>query len=340
MSSDVRVSALLTRSLCEFFQTIGLDSMSLCSRADVDLRSVEEQGWLSLADFDRLLLRAVAMSGDPSLGLHWAERSPMFQLDLPMSLIVAAPKLRDVMRALVQIQLLFANREQCAFTESGSRSVIALNVLAASDEGLRVLTELALGGLLRTFRYRGDDGLIRRINVGYAPPPNASEYKRIFGPRLRFDQRRTSIEFTSVGLDREHPLGNEERFQRIGEQAAELRQRVLAGMSIAEQLEGQMRAALPRVATMADAATALGMSERSLRRRLAEESIRYGALIDSVQRTRAQELLAIGDKSVKEVAHALGFANASSFIRAYRRWTGRAPGADRSSLLKRVRGSR
>lgn len=337
MNSEIRISTLLVRGLREAIQSVGLDSTELCARAGVDLRASDGHGWISIRQFDGLMRTAMDMSRDPSFGLHWVERSPMFQLDLPMSMIVAAPTFRDVVRALSQLQLLFADREQCTFTEMGGRSVLAFDLLSASPEGKRFMTELALGGIQRIFQYRGDERAVRRINVDYATPANAVEYLRLFGARVHFAQPQTSIEFTSDVLERAHPLANEARFQRIGEHAAELRQRVLAEMSVAEQLKGQVRAALPRVLTMTEAAANLGVSERSLRRRLAEEALRFGELVDNVQRERARELLQMGDRTIKEIAAALGFSRTSGFIRAYRRWTGNAPGADRSPRLARAR---
>lgn len=159
----------------------------------------------------------------------------------------------------------------------------------------------------------------------------------MFGALVHFDQTRTSFELAGVALERQHPLSNEERFRSICEYANGLRQRVLGQLSYASQLEGQIRAAMPHTLTMIEAAAALGTSERSLRRRLAREGLSYRELVDNVQRARALELLLTGHKSIKEIATAVGFANSSGFVRAYRRWTGRSPGSQRSASAQRER---
>lgn len=79
-------------------------------------------------------------------------------------------------------------------------------------------------------------------------------------------------------------------------------------------------------APMPDVAAALGLSERTLRRRLAGDGTTYQRLLDEVRQSLAEELLATGRLSVGEVAVRLGYAEASSFILAHRRWTGRTPG--------------
>lgn len=71
----------------------------------------------------------------------------------------------------------------------------------------------------------------------------------------------------------------------------------------------------------------LAMSPRTLRRRLTEAGTSYRGLVDEVRQTLAEEMLATGALSVEDVAVRLGYAEASSFIYAFKRWTGTTPAA-------------
>jgi AraC-like DNA-binding protein len=77
-----------------------------------------------------------------------------------------------------------------------------------------------------------------------------------------------------------------------------------------------------RVPDMAIAARALGVSVRSLRRRLSEAGQSYRAMIGDMQRERACMLLRNPDFTLQAVADAVGFADTAAFHRAFRRWTG------------------
>ncbi|WP_121256375.1 AraC family transcriptional regulator [Nocardioides ferulae] len=90
-------------------------------------------------------------------------------------------------------------------------------------------------------------------------------------------------------------------------------------------------------AQAAEVATALGLSERTLRRRLAAEGTSYQRLLDEVRESLAVELLGTGLLSVDDVAHRLGYAEASTFIVAFRRWTGQTPGSLRSATGEALR---
>ncbi|MFN3340993.1 MAG: helix-turn-helix transcriptional regulator, partial [Dietzia sp.] len=76
---------------------------------------------------------------------------------------------------------------------------------------------------------------------------------------------------------------------------------------------------------MEDVAAALGVSVRTLRRRLAEEGTGFQQLLDEVRQSLAEEMLSTGMLRVEDIALRLGYAEASSFIHAFKRWTGTLP---------------
>lgn len=71
----------------------------------------------------------------------------------------------------------------------------------------------------------------------------------------------------------------------------------------------------------------LGMSERTLQRRLAELGRSYSSVIEDFRREEAARLLCDPDLTLVRVANLLGYAEQTSFIRAFRRWTGTTPRA-------------
>tara|TARA_R110002074_G_scaffold10302_2_gene39447 strand:+ start:2887 stop:3942 length:1056 start_codon:yes stop_codon:yes gene_type:complete len=77
----------------------------------------------------------------------------------------------------------------------------------------------------------------------------------------------------------------------------------------------------------------LGMSSRTLSRRLAENGQTYRELLDSLREALATRYLTQSTLSQIEITFLLGFADQSSFASAYRRWTGQTPGAVRQKAL-------
>jgi AraC-like DNA-binding protein len=85
-----------------------------------------------------------------------------------------------------------------------------------------------------------------------------------------------------------------------------------------------------------EAANRLGMSKRSLQRRLSEESSSYQEMLNATRRELAQSYLSRSSASLGEIAYLLGFQDGNSFIRAFRGWTGQTPGEYRASTMQGV----
>ncbi|MFM2416817.1 MAG: hypothetical protein RL385_1540, partial [Pseudomonadota bacterium] len=78
---------------------------------------------------------------------------------------------------------------------------------------------------------------------------------------------------------------------------------------------------------------ALGLSARSLRRRLSEEGLTYSAVTEEALSIVAKRLLRVGRLSIQEAAFEMGFSDTTTFHRAFRRWTGTTPSAYRKAQI-------
>ncbi|MBL9056932.1 MAG: helix-turn-helix transcriptional regulator, partial [Rhodobacteraceae bacterium] len=74
----------------------------------------------------------------------------------------------------------------------------------------------------------------------------------------------------------------------------------------------------------------LGLSERTLQRRITEQGASYRGLLDEARQELGRHLLADGQNGIDEIAFLLGFQDTSSFYRAFRSWEGVTPSQWRS----------
>jgi len=86
--------------------------------------------------------------------------------------------------------------------------------------------------------------------------------------------------------------------------------------------------------TLADVSAEIGLTPQTLRRHLAREGQRFRALRDALRRDAAMALLARPQLALAEVARQLGFSEVSTFHRAFRGWTGQAPGRFRLACVE------
>ncbi|HMO75645.1 MAG TPA: AraC family transcriptional regulator ligand-binding domain-containing protein [Sphingopyxis sp.] len=84
--------------------------------------------------------------------------------------------------------------------------------------------------------------------------------------------------------------------------------------------------------TLGELAHATGLSPHKLRRLLREEGTALATIRENVRRDKAVRMLTGGNATVEAIAEALGYAEARSFTRAFRQWTGRSPSAWRAGV--------
>ena len=117
-------------------------------------------------------------------------------------------------------------------------------------------------------------------------------------------------------------------------------EQVLEGMSIRPQKaladirEAIFQQMLRGRPTSTGVASALGISDRTLSRRLANQGTDFRKLLDETRQALASEYLANEDLNLRDVAFLLGFSDPSSFSAASRRWTNKTPSELRGRLLK------
>lgn len=95
--------------------------------------------------------------------------------------------------------------------------------------------------------------------------------------------------------------------------------------SVEARVREQISRLLQSDPTIMAVAEALGMTVRTLQRRLAANNLAYRQILDELRRRKAERELMSRARSVAEIAQRLGYSDPSHFVRAFRRWTGCPP---------------
>jgi AraC-like DNA-binding protein len=173
----------------------------------------------------------------------------------------------------------------------------------------------------------------RPIDVSLPEPPYHARFAHLV-PEVRFSQPVNQIVLleSDLGL----PLLTPDRAAfRL---AIERCEHSIRSLGLSEGLERRALTVLERDGTLSfdRVATALGVSPRTLKRRLAESGATFSDLVEKTRRERALLLLRSPDLSLDDVAERLGYSTVSNFVRAFRRWTTMTPSAYRKANGKRL----
>lgn len=172
------------------------------------------------------------------------------------------------------------------------------------------------------------------VHIKHPPPRTTKFHERYFGCPVFFGSELDALLLSPGSLARPNKLGDKGITRFLDSHLeGELRQVVddarietLAKDVIARSLsEG-----IPR---MGDVARSLGLSVRSLHRRLADDGLSFRTLTETTRKELAEGLLRDERYSLSEIAFLTGFSEQSAFNRAFKRWIGRSPSAYRRVLL-------
>jgi AraC-like DNA-binding protein len=178
---------------------------------------------------------------------------------------------------------------------------------------------------------------ILAIELRCAEPDFTDDYRVMFSENLRFERPRTRMIFSADCLDLPIKRSAEELKRFLAQAPANILVKYRDPDSLASRIKHDLRqvpaAHWPETEALAQQ---LCMSASTLRRRLAEEGQTYQGLKDSVRKELAITWLAEPSISFVEIAARLGFADASSFYKAFRKWSGSNPGHYRTLILNEV----
>lgn len=166
------------------------------------------------------------------------------------------------------------------------------------------------------------------VHFRHSPLADPTELERHFGAPILFNAPRSQIVFPLETLALPVIVGKVALMPSV-QQLAEARLAEVDGYSsLTARLRASMLERVPQgITNRADLARSLGMSERTLCRRLQEDGTTYRDVLDTVRRDLALTWLSTPHHAIYEVAYLLGYGEPSTFHRSFRRWTGSSPHA-------------
>lgn len=284
------------------------------------------------SSFYRMCEAAIAQARDPAFGLHWSERLNGNAFNPVSHLVAHTGTLGQAFDALARYHRLFSDWQSFALDEADGLVVVRCLELPGESETIqRFMAEVVLNGIHKLLTSFSPKARPRVVCFSYAAPEYAEEYTRVFEGNERFEQSYTGIVFERAHLDLVSPHKDDDVYaalRTIAEQRMlRLMQRTPYALRVREHL---VTNGPTRRTSMSAVARGLGISVRSLRRRLESEGTSYNTVVNESLGILAKQLIRNNSGSVQEIAFEMGFADTSSFHRAFKRWTGMTPRAYRA----------
>lgn len=268
---------------------------------------------------------------DPALPVRVAEAVLAEDYHLIGFAFMTSPNFREMITRFIRYTRLHTNADSWSFEEANGQAIIRLE---RRHDALRVrplITECVFAKCIQVFRRVVNTPLVPIwVHFRHLASRDTRPIEDFFRVRPLFGAGEDAFAIDAHLLSTIPATANRALHAFIVSEAESRLAQERAEDSLTIQTS---RAIAPLLASGEPAMTAvarqLGMSERTLRRRLAAENVTFRGLVDAVRREKACDLLRAG-ASVTDVAFALGFAEVSAFSRAFKRWFDVSPRAVRA----------
>ena len=334
------VLTVSSRALVTACERLGIDTDALLRAGGVTRTVIDDpDARLEAAQVSALWTKAYELSRDPVLSLHAAENCPIGAYKVIDYMAASAATVGEAFRYSARYFPLINTAIRLPIDESGDPVTFDVVDDAAGPRGVtRPYAEYCYAAFL--LHIRGATGVaytLRRVTFVHPRPPDVREHERVFGCPVEFEAEHNRMLIDRSQWERLSTGAHPGVLKVLTEHADLLLEKLPRGPELVERTR---RAIGERLrggdSSLECVARGLGMSGRSLQRHLRDLGFSYNTLADEVRAATALLYLEQPDIAIAEVAYLLGFADQSTFNRAFKRWTGETPARARARLRGRT----
>jgi len=325
-----RLPARYVALLVDYLASIGIERDALLRSARI--RAVDDPGaQVTLRQLEALLVAAVRASGRTDLGFELGRRLDPTSHDLLGFAFLTSPTFGDVLRLQVTYQRLLQTAFALSLHRSADRvELVYTPAVAMSPQTVRMLEEAIVVSDHLAYRAALGDRLPPYdVWLSIERPTHAERYRELAPVRVHFADAFTGVRFSLPASLIEAPLAmaNPRAMRAAEERCKAMLRQVRVGRRWSDWCRTMLRESEDSRPTLEQLARIVNVSPRTLARHLEAEGSSFRELSLQVRTDRAGRMLREGDLSVTQVAYRLGYGDVASFVRSYRKRTGRTPGA-------------
>ncbi|WP_299637014.1 AraC family transcriptional regulator [uncultured Ruegeria sp.] len=305
------------------------DDGALISNGAVVLRLPEAQDG-QLADdayFDLIDWIRAQQADEAALVEAYANAIATDDLGVLGLAVKTAPTLRQSLQRIERYFRLVTDTAVYRLDETGDPVLWIFEGQTSHRAALELRNECALAAFARNMhRFVGDGLSLAYVTFQHPCRQEPERYAEYFGCPVRFGSAHNAIAMRPAMLESENRLGDpglsDFMTKHLDKEFNSRDDDTSLSQAIVHRLTPALSNGAPQAAHVAQE---MGMSERTLYRRLAEEGLTYRDVLGQAQVALARDLLRDGKASIAEIAFMTGFSEQSTFSRAFKRWVGQAP---------------
>jgi AraC-like DNA-binding protein len=329
MIYNIPVSA--AGKVINYAETHGVSREKICRAVNLDCaKLLYPDAQIPFVQLIKLYEYAALLSGDPDFGLHLGEQSNPKMYELLGYVTMNSQTFGGFLDCLLRYQQIWTNAVRFSL-ETISVSDIHLSYIyrisETSTEERRHESENMLSVIMKMGRMvTAVNWMPRETHFEHQQPNCVSEHQRIFGEFVYFNRPQTRLVFDSYIMSLPVIEADPKLFAMLRSYAENLLPEINPEAEISARVSevlGKSLAGGQR--SIGVVSKQIGVSPRTLQRKLNEEGTSYHKLVEDVQRALSERYLKSSELTICEISYLVGFSQQSAFQRAFKRWKGITP---------------
>ncbi len=274
-----------------------------------------------------LMERAAALLGEPDFGLRLGASQDISDSGLIGFVMLNSARLVDAVSNLHRYFLVVGDGEEFDVVQGGPHVSLRFRESDPALRGLRQNSEYIAAIVVRACRDMTRKRVSPvRVEFMHSRPNVNVDYEAILGCPVRFRADWDAVVFASETMQLP-VIGANHKLLQVLEMSC---QKILGPTPKKQDVVHAVRALIVEGLTrggvqIGAVASKLGMSSKTLERRLRTRNESFSALIDAIRQDLAKQYLSETDFRLEQIAYLTGYSEPAALVRAFKRWTGRTP---------------
>lgn len=305
---------------------VGIPHERIFRQVGMDLAGLESgNNRYSQEMVSRLWRAAIQETSDPHFGLKVAAQIRPSTFSVVGYAMSCSATLDDALHRFARYAKLISSSATVTLSETPEHLHLAFSFDTGGAPPIFQTLDTVIAGLACfTSWIAGKPVAPLEVRFRHERPLDVSAYTNLLKCPIYFEQQEDSILYRSEDMKRPI-LSADEHLASLLDGVA-----ITQMAQLSERFSKKVRDCLLRQFSEGEisrrgTADLLHMTERTMLRRLKDEGMTFQEVLDRLREELAYEYLGRSDVTVQSVSSMLGFSDASTFSRAFKRWTGRRP---------------
>lgn len=328
----------LSGALQAGLKAIGIDLAVLLRKSGLPLNLwTTGQGMVTTEQHFRLWRTVRELHEDPAIGMKLPGLIPVEQHHPAIIAAYHARTFRDALQRFARYKILCCY-EEMIFREAKEECSLEFNWIQSRETPPALLLDVAFMASVELGRRGAQKPLLCPLRLELSRVAEHRQiYEKTFGCPIKFKAKRDVIIFRSSDLDLPFIGYNAELLEMLTPQLDQQLAQHKKRQSCTDQVKWVLKRLLggPRP-EINEVAKELGMSSRTLQRRITDEGTNFRKLLNDARHELARFYLKEPSLNVSEIAYLLSYEDPSSFFRAFHDWEGTTPSDWKTASRTRV----